>query len=144
MTWVAPLMSTSCSALSLQLLLRDAEGNVVEPAGGLSVPVTLPPAAGPGTQLGLSQGVLSAVLALAQRQGAFSMDISSSAVGWGWDQGCSHRPPLGLTPSPLLQVPNSIPLTTSALLSAFPQVSPLCSISDVCVSEAQIPAVPRL
>ncbi|XP_052540178.1 BPI fold-containing family B member 3-like [Tympanuchus pallidicinctus] len=94
-----PIIGDKSIQLDLNLLLRDAEGNVVEPAGGLSVPVTLPPAAGPGTQLGLSQGVLSAVLALAQRQGAFSMDISSSAV------------------------PNSIPLTTSALLSAFPQLS---------------------
>lgn len=91
-------MSTPCPALSLQLLLRDAEGNVVEPAGDLSVPVTLPPAVGPGAQLGLSQGVLGAVLALAQRQGAFSMDISSSAVGRGRDQGCSHHPLSGLTP----------------------------------------------
>ncbi|POI26853.1 hypothetical protein CIB84_009395, partial [Bambusicola thoracicus] len=94
-----PIIGDKSIQLDLNLLLRDAEGNVVEPAGDLSVPVTLPPAAGPGAQLGLSQGVLGAVLALAQRQGAFSMDISSSAV------------------------PNSIPLTTSALLSAFPQLS---------------------
>ncbi|XP_021272056.1 BPI fold-containing family B member 4-like isoform X2 [Numida meleagris] len=94
-----PIIGDKSIQLDLNLLLRDAEGNVVEPAGGLSMPVTLPPASGPGAQLGLSQGVLGAVLALAQRQGAFSMDISSSAV------------------------PNSIPLTTSALLSAFPQLS---------------------
>ncbi|XP_015152079.2 BPI fold-containing family B member 3 [Gallus gallus] len=94
-----PIIGDKSIQLDLNLLLRDAEGNVVEPAGDLSMPVTLPPAVGPGAQLGLSQGVLGAVLALAQRQGAFSMDISSSAV------------------------PNSIPLTTSALLSAFPQLS---------------------
>ncbi|XP_072206634.1 BPI fold-containing family B member 3-like [Excalfactoria chinensis] len=94
-----PIIGDKSIQLDLNLLLRDAEGNVVEQTGGLSVPVTLPPAAGPGAQLGLSQGVLGAVLALAQRQGAFSMDISSSAV------------------------PSSIPLTTSALLTAFPQLS---------------------
>ncbi|NXL89816.1 BPIB3 protein, partial [Alectura lathami] len=94
-----PIVGDKSIQLDLNLLLRDAEGNVVQPAGGQPVPVTLPPAAGRGAQLGLSQGVLSAVLGLAQRQGAFNMDISSSAV------------------------PNSIPLTTSALLSAFPQLA---------------------
>uniref|UniRef100_A0A8C2SW42 BPI fold containing family B member 3 n=2 Tax=Coturnix japonica TaxID=93934 RepID=A0A8C2SW42_COTJA len=94
-----PIIGDKSIQLDLNLLLRDAQGNVVEQTGGLSMPITLPPAAGPGAQLGLSQGVLGAVLALAQRQGAFSMDISSSAV------------------------PSSIPLTTSALLSAFPQLS---------------------
>lgn len=67
----------------LQLLLRDAAGNVVEPVRGLSSPVTLLPTTGRGVQVGLSQDVLGAVLGLAQKQGAFSLDITSSAVGWG-------------------------------------------------------------
>ncbi|OXB79322.1 UNVERIFIED_CONTAM: hypothetical protein H355_013243 [Colinus virginianus] len=75
-----PIIGDKSIQLDLNLLLRDTEGNVVEPAGGLSVPITLPPAAGRGAQLGLSQGVLGAVLELAQQQGAFSMDISSSAL----------------------------------------------------------------
>ncbi|NXC44517.1 BPIB3 protein, partial [Penelope pileata] len=94
-----PIVGDKSIQLDLNLLLRDAEGNVVQPAGGPSVPLSLPPAVGRGAQLGLSQGVLGAVLGLAQRQGAFDMDISSSMV------------------------PNSISLTTSALLSALPQLS---------------------
>lgn len=67
----------------LQLLLRDAAGNVVEPVRGQPSPVTLLPAAGRGVQVGLSQDVLGAVLGLAQKQGAFNLDITSSAVGRG-------------------------------------------------------------
>ncbi|NXK48538.1 BPIB3 protein, partial [Chauna torquata] len=94
-----PIVSDKSIQLDLNLLLRDAEGNVVEPVQGQLSPVTLLPAAGNGVQLGLSQGVLGAVLGLAQRQGAFNLDISSSAV------------------------PNSISLSTSALLSVFPQLA---------------------
>ncbi|NXI62584.1 BPIB3 protein, partial [Anseranas semipalmata] len=94
-----PIVGDKSIQLDLNLLLRDAEGNVVKPVRGQSSPVTLLPAAGRGVQLGLSQGVLGAVLGLAQRQGAFNLDISSSAV------------------------PDSISLSTSALLSVFPQLA---------------------
>ncbi|XP_068556798.1 BPI fold-containing family B member 3-like [Anas acuta] len=94
-----PIIGDKSIQLDLNLLLRDAAGNVVEPVRGLSSPVTLLPTTGRGVQVGLSQDVLGAVLGLAQKQGAFNLDITSSAV------------------------PSSIPLSTSALISAFPQLS---------------------
>ncbi|XP_032054466.1 BPI fold-containing family B member 3 [Aythya fuligula] len=94
-----PIIGDKSIQLDLNLLLRDAAGNVVEPVRGLSSPVTLLPTTGRGVQVGLSQDVLGAVLGLAQKQGAFNLDITSSAV------------------------PSSISLSTSALLSAFPQLS---------------------
>uniref|UniRef100_A0A8B9ENY1 Uncharacterized protein n=1 Tax=Anser cygnoides TaxID=8845 RepID=A0A8B9ENY1_ANSCY len=94
-----PIIGDKSIQLDLNLLLRDAAGNVVEPVRGQPSPVTLLPAAGRGVQVGLSQDVLGAVLGLAQKQGAFNLDITSSAV------------------------PDSISLSTSALLSAFPQLS---------------------
>ncbi|NWZ25401.1 BPIB3 protein, partial [Asarcornis scutulata] len=94
-----PIIGDKSIQLDLNLLLRDAAGNVVEPVRGLSSPVTLLPTTGRGVQVGLSQDVLGAVLGLAQKQGAFNLDITSSAV------------------------PSSISLSTSALVSAFPQLS---------------------
>ncbi|XP_040432023.1 BPI fold-containing family B member 4-like [Cygnus olor] len=94
-----PIIGDKSIQLDLNLLLRDAAGNVVEPVRGQSSPVTLLPATSHGVQVGLSKDVLGAVLGLAQKQGAFNLDITSSAV------------------------PDSISLSTSALLSAFPQLS---------------------
>ncbi|KAM9178291.1 BPI fold-containing family B member 3-like [Mergus octosetaceus] len=94
-----PIIGDKSIQVDLNLLLRDAAGNVVEPVRGQLSPVTLLPTTGRGVQVGLSQNVLGAVLGLAQKQGAFNLDITSSAV------------------------PSSISLSTSALLSAFPQLS---------------------
>ncbi|XP_035200001.1 BPI fold-containing family B member 3-like isoform X3 [Oxyura jamaicensis] len=94
-----PIVGDKSIQLDLNLLLRDAAGNVVEPVRGQSPPVTLLPTTGRGVQVGLSQDVLGAVLGLAQKQGAFNLDITGSAV------------------------PDNISLSTSALLSAFPQLS---------------------
>ncbi|XP_076208507.1 BPI fold-containing family B member 3-like [Aptenodytes patagonicus] len=93
------IISGDAIQLDLNLLVGDAEGSVDASTQGPPLAATLLLATGRPPQLSLSQRALGILLETAQGQGAFNLSITNSMV------------------------PNSISLSTAALLPLIPQLA---------------------
>ncbi|NXE56598.1 BPIB3 protein, partial [Casuarius casuarius] len=116
-----PIISDKSIQLDLNLLVRDAEGNVVDQDPGQAVAVPLPLAASGVSQLGIPQAALSAVLGLLRGSGAFDADITAAALG-----SVPGQRFLAVTALPVqlsAVIPESLPLALRVQSAGAPVVS---------------------
>uniref|UniRef100_A0A8B9S5F1 Lipid-binding serum glycoprotein C-terminal domain-containing protein n=1 Tax=Apteryx owenii TaxID=8824 RepID=A0A8B9S5F1_APTOW len=123
-----PVIGDKSIQQDLNLLVRDAAGNVVDQGLGQVAPVSLPPAASGVSQLGLSQTVLSAVLSLLRGTGAFDTDITAAALSAagsipGQDILLSTSALRSLLPQLSTVIPESLPLALQVRSAGAPVVS---------------------
>ncbi|XP_064377331.1 BPI fold-containing family B member 4-like [Dromaius novaehollandiae] len=123
-----PIISDKSIQLDLNLLVRDAEGNVVDQGLGQAVAVSLPPPAAGVSQLSIPQAALSAVLGLLRGSGAFDADVTAAALGSVSGQGSSNAllstsTLLSLLPQLSAEIPESLPLALRVQSTGAPVVS---------------------
>ncbi|XP_025912617.1 BPI fold-containing family B member 3-like [Apteryx rowi] len=123
-----PVIGDKSIQQDLNLLVRDAAGNVVDQGLGQVAPVSLPPAASGVSQLGLSQTVLGAVLSLLRGTGAFDTDIMAAALSAagsipGQDILLSTSALRSLLPQLSTVIPESLPLALQVRSAGAPVVS---------------------
>ncbi|XP_062445552.1 BPI fold-containing family B member 3 [Rhea pennata] len=117
-----PVIGDESLQLDLNLLVRDAEGNVVEQRPGTAAPVLPPPAAGV-SQLGLSQTALGAMLDLVRRHGAFDTDVAVADSAGPAGALLSTSALRSLLPQLSAAIPESLPLVLRVRSAGAPAVS---------------------